>query len=493
MTELNGTLMQYFHWYFPADGSLWTQLKEQAQQLADRGFTALWIPPAYKGSHGGFDVGYGIYDLFDLGEFNQKNTIRTKYGTKDEFLAAVKAAREVGIQIYADVVFNHKDGGDETEKVMAVPVAFNDRNREIGPPREIEIWSKFLFPGRGDRYSSMKWDARHFDAVNHRADAPHDWTIYRIHNKRFQTEVDLNLGNYDFLMACDLDMDLPEVKQELKDWAKWFLELSNVDGFRLDALKHIRSFFFVEWLTFIQSHTPKQNLFCVGEYWSENIGALHSYISATEGRIALFDVPLHYNFHRASRMGNSFDLRGLHHNTLMQQQPTLAMTFVDNHDSQPLQALESVVEGWFKPLAYAFILLRAEGYPCVFYADYFGAHYTDRGRDGNRYEIWLDRHQWILDKFLMARQHHAFGPQYDYFDHPNCIGWTRLGNPQHPRGLAVLMSNGWDGYKWMNAGKSNTKFMDITEHISHPVWTNEWGWAEFRCRGGSVSVWVADA
>ena len=33
-----------------------------------------------------------VYDMYDLGEFNQKNTIRTKYGTKDEYLAAIQAA-----------------------------------------------------------------------------------------------------------------------------------------------------------------------------------------------------------------------------------------------------------------------------------------------------------------------------------------------------------------------------------------------------------------
>jgi alpha-amylase len=63
----------------------------------------------------------------------------------------------------------------------------------------------------------------------------------------------------------------------------------------------------------------------------------------------------------------------------MKEMPLLAVTLVENHDTQPLQALESIVEAWFKPLAYAMILLRAQGYPCIFYADYYGAHYTDRG------------------------------------------------------------------------------------------------------------------
>ena len=66
-------------------------MKNQAKELADAGFTALWLPPAYKGSGGQSDVGYGVYDLFDLGEFDQKNSIRTKYGTKQQYLDAIAA------------------------------------------------------------------------------------------------------------------------------------------------------------------------------------------------------------------------------------------------------------------------------------------------------------------------------------------------------------------------------------------------------------------
>nr|WP_308215307.1 hypothetical protein [Sinobaca sp. H24] len=47
--------------------------------------------------------------------------------------------------------------------------------------------------------------------------------------------------------------------------------------------------------------------------------------------------------------------------------PTMhAVTFVDNHDSQPEESLESWVEEPFKQSAYALILLREDGYPCVF-------------------------------------------------------------------------------------------------------------------------------
>jgi alpha-amylase len=39
--------------------------------LSEIGVSAVWIPPAYKGTSV-YDVGYGTYDLWDLGEFDQK-------------------------------------------------------------------------------------------------------------------------------------------------------------------------------------------------------------------------------------------------------------------------------------------------------------------------------------------------------------------------------------------------------------------------------------
>ena len=134
-------MMQFFQWYDPYGGVLWNLLKSNSQKLADTGFTSIWIPPAYKGSGGPYDVGYGCYDLFDLGEFNQKNSVPTKYGTKDQLLAAITAAQSAGLQVYADVVFNHKDGGDYTEDIQAQQVDWNDRNRAISDWYTIKIWT----------------------------------------------------------------------------------------------------------------------------------------------------------------------------------------------------------------------------------------------------------------------------------------------------------------------------------------------------------------
>src|SRR6478735_5693787 len=62
----SGVLLQLFHWYLPHDGSWWRTTAERAADIASAGFTAVWLPPAYKGHVGGYDVGYGVYDLYDL-------------------------------------------------------------------------------------------------------------------------------------------------------------------------------------------------------------------------------------------------------------------------------------------------------------------------------------------------------------------------------------------------------------------------------------------
>lgn len=104
----NPTLLQYFHWYYPDGGKLWPELAERADELNDIGINMVWLPPACKGASGGYSVGYDTYDLFDLGEFDQKGTVATKYGDKRQLLAAIDALKKNNIAVLLDVVVNHK-------------------------------------------------------------------------------------------------------------------------------------------------------------------------------------------------------------------------------------------------------------------------------------------------------------------------------------------------------------------------------------------------
>lgn len=491
----DGVMMQYFHWYYPAGGVLWDEVAARADDLAAVGITALWLPPAYKGASGN-DVGYGVYDLYDLGEFNQKGTVPTKYGTRDQYLSVINAAHRAGIQVYADVVFNHKMGADFLEKVKAVRVALDNRNYEYGGDIWIDAWTGFDFNGRHDQYSAFKWRWYHFDGTDWAENLKESGKIYKFRGigKSWDWEVDTENYNYDYLMGADLDFDHPEVREELKRWGRWVVAQTNVDGFRLDAVKHIQFGFFPEWLDDLRLATGKE-LFAVGEYWNGSIDKLNHYIAKTGGRMSLFDAPLHYNFQAASKGNGNYDMSKLMDNTLMKEQPALAVTLVENHDTQPCQALESPVEDWFKPLAYAFILLRQEGYPDIFYADYYGAQYSSADNRcgqaaGGRATITMTAHKPLIDKLLAARKKFAHGPQKDYLDHWDVIGWSRLGDAAHPGAMAVIMSDHQRGTKWMDVGRPNTSFVDLTGHRAGTIRTNKDGWGDFAVNEGSVSVWV---
>jgi alpha-amylase len=508
---LNGTILQCFHGYSPADSGLWQQIARCAKEFAQAGFSALWLPPMTKASEGASDMGYSPYDLYDLGEFDQCGSIATKYGDRPDLLTAIAAAQAAGLQVYGDVVLHRKHGGDATEQVEGTPVSWRDRTRAIAPSQTIVAHSRFTFPGRQQRYSDMTWQARHFQLVNHNCaagDSAHsrDRPLYRLKPNAFSSEIDVRLSGRQQLgdrnpLICELDLDMPEVVEALDEWGNWFFATTGLNGLRLDGVKHMPASFVSEWLQRLRETQagrarpspalPPQpsSFFAVGDCWSDQVNDLHWYIAKTNGQLSLFDVPLHYKFHFASRQGRYYDLRHILEGTLMQEQPTLAVTFVENHNSQPFQLLASPVEEWFKPLAYALILLRREGYPCVFAADYYGVHHQDSSVSAE-HKIWLPAHRWILERLLYVRSHYAYGEQYDYFERPDLIGWSRLGNQQHPQAIAVVISNGSGGQQWMEVGKRHTQFQDITGHRSESVWSNESGWGQFGCLGGSVSVWV---
>ncbi len=99
-----------------------------------------------------------------------------------------------------------------------------------------------------------------------------------------------------------------------------------------------------------------------------------------------------------------------------------------------------------------------------------------------------------LPGLLELRRERAYGIQRDYWDHPDTIGWTRQGDDDHPQsGLAVLLSDGPGGSRWMEVGRrhSGARFSDHLGHRHETVVINADGWGEFYVDGGSVSVWAA--
>jgi alpha-amylase len=160
------------------------------------------------------------------------------------------------------------------------------------------------------------------------------------------------------------------------------------------------------------------------------------------------------------------------------------------------------IASFFKPLAYALILLQNKGQPCVFWGDLYGIrggkHPTKRSCGGR------------LPILTKARKLYAYGEQRDYFDQRNCIGshcltlpliftvltgligFIRYGNRRHPSGLACIMSNAGPSQKRMFVGQQHAggQWTDILEWHSGSVTIDSRGWGIFPVSKMSVSVWV---
>ena len=283
-------------------------------------------------------------------------------------------------------------------------------------------------------------------------------------------------------MYADLDFKHPEVIKNIYDWADWFMETTGIAGFRLDAVKHIDSFFM---RNFIRDMKEKygEDFYVFGEFWNPDKEANLDYLEKTEERFDLVDVRLHQNLFDASRAGSNYDLRGIFTDSLVELKPNKAVTFVDNHDTQRGQALESTVEEWFKPAAYALILLRQDGLPCVFYGDYYGISGKYAQEDFKE----------VLDRLLAIRKDLAYGEQNDYFDDANCIGWVRSG-AENQSPIAVLISNDQENSKSMFVGQewANQIFVDLLGNHQDQITIDEEGYGQFPVSAASVSVWAAN-
>ncbi|GAD96909.1 alpha-amylase, putative [Paecilomyces variotii No. 5] len=484
-TPDNVLMMQAFEWHVPADQRHWRRLDKVLPDLKDAGVDTILLPPGCKAMSPSTN-GYDIYDLYDLGEFDQKGSRATKWGTKEELLALSLTAQKLGIGIYWDAVLNHKAAADYTERFKAVKVDPQERNIELSKPEEIEGWVGYEFPGRGEKYSSMKYHWYHFSGIDYNA-LENKNAIYKISGpgKGFAQDVSKENGNYDYLMFADLDYSNQDVRQDVLHWGEWIAQQLPLSGIRLDAAKHYSSRFQKDFVEHMKRTVGADWTF-IGEYWKGSPGELIDYLQRMDRLVSVFDVPLVYRFSRFSQTEGA-DLRRIFDETLVRYEPQHAVTFVANHDTQPGQSLEAPITAYFKSLAYALILLRREGQPSIFYGDLYG---ITGGPNGPLPPSCGGK----LPHLALARKLYAYGEQRDYFDRRNCIGFVRYGNSRHRSGLACVLSNGAASNKRMFVGKQHAgeRWTDVLEWSSETVVIDNQGYGIFPVLAMSVSVWVND-
>lgn len=478
----NQTIVQLFHWFSPVCSDSWKSLQEKTPYLADLGITMAWLPPPYKTAEGDENPGYAVYDLYDLGEFDQKGSVNTKYGIKQDFIDLVADMRSKGIKAIADIVLNHMLGGDEKERVPVREVDPENRKKYLSDLQHVEAPTRFYFPGRNKAHSSFEWN----------------WTCYssfELNGKIYQVQSEFTKaswnempteekGSFDFLLGNDLEYRNPQVVQELFNWLRWFLDTTGIDGFRIDGVKHM-SHHFTNQLLDKMIELTDDNRIIISEFVSFKGPVLGKFLETVQFKTQLFDFAFKQNLKEASEKGQQFDLRTLEDGTLLQQYPGHAITFLDNHDTQLLRNTEAVVQDWFRPIGYAYILLREKGIPVVFYPDLFGAKYEKEGKKADLQPVEN------LPALIRARRTHAYGAQRDYLVNARTIGWTREGGENG--GLAVILSYETEGGIDMELGKTNAhKKMKSLSKNDQVIALDENGKAWFPITAsGTMQVWLA--
>jgi len=420
-----------------------------------------------------------------------------------------------------------------------------DRRIETSSPKKIEAWLKYDFPGReheGMKYSRLKWRAEHFNgtdwdqrtqrnAIYKLIDDPAHFpkpdqqqqvkggafgmnrlarlagkmtgTPARRPGKGWAEDVDDLHGNFDYLMFSNVDYAHPAVREDVLDWGRWMIEDVGIDGFRLDAVQHFSYAFSREWVGKMNEVSRRKrggkDAFVVAEIWTGEVERITKWLDVVGPGAFAYDSPLLYNFSRISedvRQGSkNADPRTILRDSLLELRPQAAMTLVTNHDTQPGQTSYTPMVTELKALWYAFILLRQEGYPCVFWGDLYGT----RGPKAEPPACGIpDGHggmRSLLPDLMLARRLFAYGEQRDYMDAMSCIGWTRAGTTADRPGCAVVLSTGpSDEYtvKSMALGRPGDVCIDVLANDSQraEVTIDGDGNGVFPCKGMSVSVFV---
>ncbi|MBI3268292.1 MAG: DUF1939 domain-containing protein [Planctomycetes bacterium] len=313
-------MLQGFWWDCPGNGTWYNTLRLKSTQLKNAGFKAVWLPPPSKGASGGSSMGYDVFDHYDLGAYNQKGTVATRFGTLSQLRSLVRSLHQNGMQAYADIVLNHVMGG----------------NLEQNPITGTQTWTKFLFP---HHQFEKDWRDFHPNLVHGDNNGPY-------HDKPF---------------GEDLCQAWPHCATGLKKWGDWLTSKVGYDGYRLDFVKGVDPNFVRDWLAYGRMNGK----FAVSEYWDGNTDALDAFVGSTDGRSSVFDFSLFYTLKDMANDGSGgFDMRRLHAAGYVSKNPFRAVTFCENHDTDRSDPMFRD-----KMMGYAYILTM-EGRPCVFLKDY---------------------------------------------------------------------------------------------------------------------------
>lgn len=338
----------------------------------DLGVTGIWLMPINP------SPSYHGYDVTDY------YSVNPDYGTMDDFKNMLKEAHKRGIRVIIDMVLNHTSSQDPWFIGSWDPASpyhnwyiWTDTNPGYNGPWGQPVW----YPSHNEYYYALFWDQM----------------------------PDLNYKN-------------PTVTAEMDNVVKFWLD-AGVDGFRLDAARHLiengaqqvntdaTHAWYQQFRTFYKG--INSNAVTIGELAGEDAGVMASYTQGDQLDLA-FDFGLADAFVKSAKEGKAGTALGQVKISYKLIPPLQFAPFLTNHDQNRL--MTQLNNDPDKVKMAASMLLTSPGVPFIYYGEEIGLEGQKPDEDIRR------PMQWSTEKysgFSTALPWRSIGPNWEEYNVAN--------------------------------------------------------------------------
>ena len=356
--------------------------------IADLGATAIWSTPLLLDNENGASYhGYSCSDYY---------LIDPRYGTNELFKTYVEECHKRGLKVIMDIVPNHSSTSHWW---------YNDQ--------PFEDWT-------------------------------HKWDSYTQSNWTFSTNMDFNASQSDLYQMesgwfdrsmADMNLDNPYLLRYFQQWAIWWIEYSNLDGFRVDTYPYNEKMPMSEWCEAVMAEYPNFNI--VGEVWTSSIPQLAYWQGDNYNKDgfnshlkSIMDFPLHDAIRAAmTESGNAGWGQGMtriydvvSHDFVYHDLSNM-MIMAANHDTD---RIGDVCEGDARKMKMvATLLCTMRGMPQILYGDELMFRSTDRSKGHPTLRIDFPG-GWEGDAVNLFNHEEHSGEQKEVFDHTRTLmNWRK--------------------------------------------------------------------
>ncbi|MGY3201273.1 pullulanase-type alpha-1,6-glucosidase [Streptomyces sp. TE5632] len=402
-------------------------LTQRLDYIKGLGTTAIWMAPIFKnqpvqGTGKDASAGYHGYWITD---FTQ---VDPHFGTNKDLETLIDKAHAKGMKVFFDVITNH----------TADVVDYEEKSYDYLSKGAFPYLTKDGKPFDDADYADGSGKFPHVDAgsfprtpvvpaAKKNVKVPawlNDPAIY--HNRGDSTFAGESSEHGDFSGLDDLWTERPEVVDGMeKIYQRWVKDF-DIDGFRIDTVKHVNMEFWTQWATALDAYAAKRgrdDFFMFGEVYSADTDVTAPYV--TEGRLdATLDFPFQEAARQyASRGGSAQKLAAVfgddHKYTTDKANAYEQVTFLGNHDMGRIGTFlkqddpkASDAELLKKAMLANELMFLSRGNPVVYYGDEQG--FTGAGGDKDaRQTLFASRTADYLDDDLIGTDRTHAEDTYD--------------------------------------------------------------------------------